>query len=146
MIYNQFLEAGYPIFGLHGIREDGSCGCENPRCEAAGKHPILKQWQHSPLWSDDQLEVMHETGQLATGYGVLCNGLIVIDMDPRNGGNKSITKLAHITEQCQFIVATGGGGKHFYFKAPDYRDWETDRKSTRLNSSHSAKSRMPSSA
>ena len=27
-----------------------------------------------------------------------------------------------------------------------YRDWETDRKSTRLNSSHSAKSRMPSSA
>ena len=26
------------------------------------------------------------------------------------------------------------------------RDWETDRKSTRLNSSHSAKSRMPSSA
>ena len=29
---------------------------------------------------------------------------------------------------------------------PLYRDWETDRKSTRLNSSHSAKSRMPSSA
>ena len=27
-----------------------------------------------------------------------------------------------------------------------YRDWETDRKSTRLNSSHSAKSRRPSSA
>ena len=30
--------------------------------------------------------------------------------------------------------------------AKNYRDWETDRKSTRLNSSHSAKSRMPSSA
>ena len=28
----------------------------------------------------------------------------------------------------------------------DYRDWETDRKSTRLNSSHSRASRMPSSA
>ena len=27
-----------------------------------------------------------------------------------------------------------------------YRDWETDRKSTRLNSSHSGESRMPSSA
>ena len=34
-------------------------------------------------------------------------------------------------------VISGTGG---------YRDWETDRKSTRLNSSHSAKSRMPSSA
>ena len=32
------------------------------------------------------------------------------------------------------------------FLPGDYRDWETDRKSTRLNSSHSAKSRMPSSA
>ena len=32
------------------------------------------------------------------------------------------------------------------FTAAVYRDWETDRKSTRLNSSHSAKSRMPSSA
>ena len=31
-------------------------------------------------------------------------------------------------------------------EAIQYRDWETDRKSTRLNSSHSAKSRMPSSA
>ena len=31
-------------------------------------------------------------------------------------------------------------------KEGSYRDWETDRKSTRLNSSHSAKSRMPSSA
>ena len=31
-------------------------------------------------------------------------------------------------------------------KIKQYRDWETDRKSTRLNSSHSAKSRMPSSA
>ena len=31
-------------------------------------------------------------------------------------------------------------------KTSGYRDWETDRKSTRLNSSHSAKSRMPSSA
>ena len=32
------------------------------------------------------------------------------------------------------------------YKIEAYRDWETDRKSTRLNSSHSAKSRMPSSA
>ena len=38
------------------------------------------------------------------------------------------------------IAFTGG------FSGKSYRDWETDRKSTRLNSSHSAKSRMPSSA
>ena len=31
-------------------------------------------------------------------------------------------------------------------EAARYRDWETDRKSTRLNSSHEIPSRMPSSA
>ena len=31
-------------------------------------------------------------------------------------------------------------------EVPVYRDWETDRKSTRLNSSHRSLSRMPSSA
>ena len=35
---------------------------------------------------------------------------------------------------------------HRFYDRGCYRDWETDRKSTRLNSSHSAKSRMPSSA
>ena len=38
------------------------------------------------------------------------------------------------------------GGVDMVLTDPQYRDWETDRKSTRLNSSHSAKSRMPSSA
>ena len=32
------------------------------------------------------------------------------------------------------------------FQYPPYRDWETDRKSTRLNSSHITRHRMPSSA
>ena len=50
--------------------------------------------------------------------------------------------------------STSGGIWHYPLQtafnahkdASAYRDWETDRKSTRLNSSHSAKSRMPSSA
>ena len=33
-----------------------------------------------------------------------------------------------------------------YNEKAGYRDWETDRKSTRLNSSHITRSRMPSSA
>ena len=41
---------------------------------------------------------------------------------------------------------SGTSGVSGYSGTSGYRDWETDRKSTRLNSSHSAKSRMPSSA
>ena len=44
-------------------------------------------------------------------------------------------------------LPTGGNPTNVSFNiSKQYRDWETDRKSTRLNSSHSAKSRMPSSA
>ena len=39
-----------------------------------------------------------------------------------------------------------GGVAHIYAFYTPYRDWETDRKSTRLNSSHRSLSRMPSSA
>ena len=41
-----------------------------------------------------------------------------------------------------FFGGARGGGK----TDATYRDWETDRKSTRLNSSHRSLSRMPSSA
>ena len=52
------------------------------------------------------------------------------------------------------LVETDSGFKRYVYNITEedqnkygpYRDWETDRKSTRLNSSHSAKSRMPSSA
>ena len=38
------------------------------------------------------------------------------------------------------------GGIYYHYNKHTYRDWETDRKSTRLNSSHEIPSRMPSSA
>ena len=52
-----------------------------------------------------------------------------------------LTKMTRTrTHTHNFYKETFSLGTHHY------RDWETDRKSTRLNSSHSAKSRMPSSA
>ena len=43
-------------------------------------------------------------------------------------------------------VIDDGEMYHLYIFDIEYRDWETDRKSTRLNSSHITRSRMPSSA
>ena len=53
-----------------------------------------------------------------------------------------------ISRLCRFVGKPDKlkPGKCVYTVRLGYRDWETDRKSTRLNSSHSAKSRMPSSA
>jgi hypothetical protein len=49
------------------------------------------------------------------------SGLIVLDIDPRNGGDESLKSL----EEClgdlpsTLTVVTGGGGKHLYFKYPN---------------------------
>lgn len=50
------------------------------------KHPLVSNWQQTPLFSDEQIEVGELAGQFDTGYGILVNGLIVIDVDERNGG------------------------------------------------------------
>ena len=44
--------------------------------------------------------------------------------------------------KCTALGSSAGGAAG----GAAYRDWETDRKSTRLNSSHRSLSRMPSSA
>ena len=66
-------------------------------------------------------------------------------MPPLRGGGQYLdnTVLPQDYQQAMDIVIRAQGA---FDRLPRYRDWETDRKSTRLNSSHSAKSRMPSSA
>lgn len=124
MLYEEFMEAGYRIFGLHPIK-DGECSCSVDNCKATGKHPVAGNWQHTPEWSDDQLEVMEMTGQLETGYGVLVSrGLLVIDVDARNGGVPSYEKLYDkipTIAGAGLVVQTGSGGgsKHLYFKCPE---------------------------
>lgn len=126
MINNQhrkFWDAGYKIFGLHSIKKNGSCNCGNSDCQAIGKHPIINKWQCIPHWSEDQIYVGEEIGQYSSGYGVLCSGLLVVDIDARNGGVESYAKLYEYipTIACAgLIVATGSGGgsKHLYFSLP----------------------------
>lgn len=123
--YQDYREAGFRIFGLHYITPEGECSCAKEDCPAAGKHPVASNWQSTPDWSDDQLEVMEMTDQFKTGFGVLVQDALVVDVDARNGGHDSFTKLCEATglnllEHCKFAVMTGSGGgsMHLYFKAP----------------------------
>ena len=63
-------------------------------------------------------------------------GIISLNSDIHFDGEQTIITAVNTTSVVGILVD----------RKTDYRDWETDRKSTRLNSSHSAKSRMPSSA
>src|SRR5690625_297836 len=124
MSYRQWIEEGYRVFPLHEINPDGSCGCGKEDCEAQGKHPTMSNWQHTPVWGDDQLDAFDELGWMASGYGIIVSdGLLVIDVDPRNGGAQGYAQLVEDIPEvagADFIVETGrkDGGKHIYFKAP----------------------------
>lgn len=119
-----YRDAGRRIFPLHEITSQGTCGCLDPECEAIGKHPRISNWQHSPHWSDEQIEGMEATNQLVTGFGVCIDDQLVIDIDPRNGGADSFEKLCKdldldLKALSGHVVATGGGGWHVEFKRPE---------------------------
>ena len=74
--------------------------------------------------------------------------IILKDRKPNQWFVEPFVGGANITDKVDGLRLASDYNKHLieFYKALQYRDWETDRKSTRLNSSHSAKSRMPSSA
>jgi hypothetical protein len=124
MLHREWNDIGQPIFGLYGVTKDGLCECLNPDCNAILKHPRVSNWQVTKQWDEEQMDCIEMTGQLDTGYGVLCNGLLVIDVDARNGGIESynlLVKNIPAVSECEYIVETGSGGgsKHLYFRVPD---------------------------
>ena len=121
-LIRDYTDAGFRTFALWGLSQ-GQCECGDEKCEALGKHPRISNWQHSPVWSDEQLETMLQF-TISTGFGVCLDNHLVIDIDPRNGGNESYAKLVKDTgidyaSVSGFVVATGGGGKHIYFSRPE---------------------------
>lgn len=123
MMHRDYIDAGLRVFALWPVRA-GVCDCGDPECMVPGKHPRASNWQHTPQWSEDQLEVMEEMDQFETGYGVLAEGLLVVDVDERNGGAESYAKLLEDVPSIAgagMIVRTGSGGqsKHLYFAMPE---------------------------
>ncbi len=109
-------ESGYKVFPLHPIVK-GRCKCGGTKC--AGKHPAMSNWQHTPHWSDEKLEELD-----LTNYGILCDGLLVIDVDARNGGVESFAKLQErlpsvMSSGCVVNTGSGNGSQHYFFKLPD---------------------------
>lgn len=126
MDYRIFWEAGFRVFGLYGKDKNGKCECGNPHCpeKSLFKHPRVSNWQHTPNWSEEQLETMEMMNQFRTGYGIALKAVLVVDVDARNGGVASFAKLLGVVPEVAasgLIVNTGSGGgsKHYYFRVPE---------------------------
>jgi len=101
---------------------DGKCSCKRATCSAPGKHPVLAKWPEVASSDGAQVQRWWTSRKspnvgIATGQG---SGLVVLDIDPRHGGNESLAAL--IAEHGPLpptpVCRTGGGGEHYYFAAP----------------------------
>ena len=106
----------------------------------AGKEPsiaagtTLKYWRGDKTWQTLDTSVVPSTTDRR--YVTDAQLAVIGNTSGTNTGDETATT---IRDKVGNASSTNTGVLR-------YRDWETDRKSTRLNSSHSAKSRMPSSA
>lgn len=112
----ELAKAGFSVFPTHGVA-DGMCLCGRSDCGAPGKHPRTKHGHRDATKSVEQLRMWwtaseHSNVALATG-----GGHVVLDIDPRNGGDSSLRELIakHGPLPLTPAVDTGGGGQHYYF-------------------------------
>jgi hypothetical protein len=121
-IAQPLVEAGFKIHPLYSVNANGVCQCpEGSTCSSVGKHPILKGWQHKA--TSNLAAVKGWAYQYPNAnVGVLIEpGFIVLDIDPRNGGQVSFEGLLEQYDPMPetLTVQTGGGGWHYYLKLPD---------------------------
>ena len=92
-----------------------------------------------PCLSKGECYIIHREEGLYRFEYLLPNGELII-------ASNSICPVTPAQRETSKQALKESLNNHKYIGIGVYRDWETDRKSTRLNSSHSGESRMPSSA
>jgi Bifunctional DNA primase/polymerase, N-terminal/Primase C terminal 1 (PriCT-1) len=109
-----YAARGWRTMPVHGIVA-GCCTCGSPRCEHPGKHPRLKNW---PTQATTDMDIIRRwwTWWPAANVGIVTGqGLLVVDVDPRHGGDESLAALeaAHGALDTPRALTGGGGSHHF---------------------------------
>ncbi len=120
----EYQRLKWPVLPIHTV-VNKVCSCGKDGCANAGKHPRTfkglydatcdsdKLNQYYSMWPDANIGI--RTGARAGG-----SGFFVLDIDPRNGGDKSFETLIdrHGSLPDTVCVETGGDGQHYYFACP----------------------------
>ena len=90
-------------------------------CQKGGKRPVGWLAPHGCRDVTSDPEVIKQWWTLGDwNVGIATDGGVVLDVDPRNGGDASLQKLLdeHGALPPTWTVKTGGGGGHLYFARP----------------------------
>ena len=89
------------------------------RCKPKDKTPLAIGWQNEATTDEKRIiELWNETPTANIGIPTgKVNKLIVLDVDPKNGGFESLADLEkrHGKLPSTMTVTTGSGGLHYYF-------------------------------
>lgn len=111
-----------PVHPLRSYVDPGQRASQQERDAAvtSAKIPLLNDWKN--LATQDQEQIRKWWTQWPdANIGGATNDFIVVDIDPRNGGDETFAGL--IAVECEFpetaTTRTRGGGRHLIYVAPD---------------------------
>jgi hypothetical protein len=114
-----YAKCDFRVFPVHGI-DDGKCTGRSECGTSAGKHPLTQHGFKAAIVDPDTIRAWwsqwpYANVAIATGKQ---SGLLVVDIDPRNGGDKHLAWLEQRYGQLPQTLTsqTGGGGIHYFFQ------------------------------
>ena len=133
-----YARGGWSVLPVHRPTIDGGCSCSNSNCHNQGKHPRTRHGFNDATTDDAQIVDWFGQKWPDANIGVAtrrASNLIVLDVDPRNGGEDSLRRLVedHRPLPDTPEVATGGSGTHIYFS---YSSERTLIRASALDSTH----------
>lgn len=117
-----YAARGWRVFPIYECRETGTqCSCGSRKCASPGKHPRTKTGLKEATLDAAQIRSWWRQWPDANVGIATGNGLLVVDIDPRHGGDDSLDALREELGAWPDTVeaSTGGGGRHIYFATPE---------------------------